>query len=277
MVNQQQQATTVEKPAAPAIGTPEYDAAMIQKFEESGVKTTAGDAPAPVARPDNIPEKFWDAEKGVANVDAMAAAYAELEQKQSKPAATAEDKAATDKAAADDEATKAAAKAVEAAGLNMDALSAEYAEAGVLSDTAYESLEKAGIPRAMVDRYIAGQAALQEAADKEGYDIVGGREQFNTIATWAAANLPATEVAELNKAMASSPSIMKLAVQSLLSKYEAAVGKAPALIGGTPPVNVGAGYESRAQMTADMKNPLYQTDPAYRAKVEARVAVTTAF
>lgn len=39
---------------------------------------------APV-RPDNVPEKFWNAETGTVNTEALLASYTELEKTRSKP------------------------------------------------------------------------------------------------------------------------------------------------------------------------------------------------
>jgi hypothetical protein len=37
------------------------------------------------------------------------------------------------------------------------------------------------------------------------------------------------------------------------------------------------GYASQAEMVRDMRDPKYNTDPAFRAKVEQKLSVTTAF
>ena len=92
-------------------------------------------------RPEWLPEKFKTPED-------MAKAYAELEKAKSKGEAP-DDK---DK---DTDAT--AEKAVDEAGLDMDALSKEYAESGELSKESLEALSKVGITEDMVQSYITGQ------------------------------------------------------------------------------------------------------------------------
>lgn len=90
------QDTTQQQQGAPAKlvpGTQEYDAAMIAKFENRGVLANANaddkltqelTGQQPKQRPDNVPEKFWDAEKGEVRVDALAKSYDELQKLQSK-------------------------------------------------------------------------------------------------------------------------------------------------------------------------------------------------
>lgn len=100
-----------QTPTPPVPGSPEYDAAMIAVAEKSGSRIRYGDAtrgvsveistpeaapadaqvenpPAPAAkkeRPANVPEKFWNAETGEVNTEALLASYAEAERAISKP------------------------------------------------------------------------------------------------------------------------------------------------------------------------------------------------
>jgi hypothetical protein len=64
-----------------------------------------------------------------------------------------------------------------------------------------------------------------------------------------------------------------IAIGQLKAKYEAAHGKDPAnfVSGKTPAADVDT-YGSWAEVTVDMSNPLYKRDPAFRAKVEAKMA-----
>jgi hypothetical protein len=75
-----------------------------------------------------------------------------------------------------------------------------------------------------------------------------------------------------NKAMESgSVDQAKLAVAGLGVKFSAAVGSEPNLEGGRVTSAPGDVYESMAQVTADMKDPKYTNDSAYRAKVQAKL------
>lgn len=243
------------------------------------------DAPAVSDRPENVPEKFWNAETKSVNTEALLSSYAELERRQSqapKAAAPAAEvpAAETPAAAAPPEGTEAppngqeqeARDAAAAAGVDYDALNTKFHANGSLEDADYETLEKAGIPRALVDSYIAGQEALAERARAELLAPVGGDEGYTKMVEWAQANLPAAEIAAYDAIVdGDNPAATKLAIEGLHAKYKASSTSEPKLVTGTPTPSLDA-YASLEEMKADMRDPRYKKDPAYRARVEAKLA-----
>jgi Phage T7 capsid assembly protein len=258
-----------------------HDAAMVAKVDSSdaAIKATVqGTHEAPVtppvdgakpARPEHVPEKFWNAEKGTVDTDALLKSYTELEK----------GKAPADEKPPEGE-TDPAAEAVKAAQLDMGTLSEEFAQAGKLSDASYAALEKAGIPKATVDQYIAGQQALAGARDAEGFALAGGQEQYGKMVQWALANLSEAEQSAFDTAVVGSPASMNQAITALKSKYEAANGSDPKLLGGQQGGGGSEGdtpFASRAEVTVAMRDPRYSRDPAYRAVVERRVGLMDNF
>lgn len=253
----------------PAPGTPEYDAAMAAKYDAA--TGSAPQAEAPV-RPEHVPEKFWNAETGAIDTAAWAKSYTELEQKQSqgKPVEAATEGAAPAEAAA--------TEALESKGLNIADFSTEFAQAGNLSEASYQKLEAAGIPKPMVDAYIAGQQALANQVRAQGLEAAGGEEQFNAMAAWAKNGLTAGELQAYNDAVTTGTvDQAKLAISGLRARYEAANGREPNLLGGANAAGGQAGFGSRAEMVKAMSDPRYQKDEAYRKSVENKLAVTTAW
>ncbi|RTL93872.1 hypothetical protein EJV44_15490 [Ancylobacter aquaticus] len=156
--------------------------------------------------------------------------------------------------------------------MDYDALNAKFAANGSLEDGDYETLEKAGIPRALVDSYIAGQQALADTQRAELLAPVGGDTGYASMVEWAAANLPAAEVAAYDAIVdGDNPAATKLAVEGLYAKYKAASTSEPKLINGAARA-VADVYASLEEMKTDMRNPLYKKDPAFRARVEAKLA-----
>jgi hypothetical protein len=199
-----------------------------------------------------------------------------LEQKQSqgKPAEAAAAQTATDVSTPPAD----AAEALESKGLNLSDFSTEFAQAGALSEASYQKLEAAGIPKPMVDAYIAGQQALATQVRAQGLEAAGGEEQFNAMAAWARNGLTPGELQAYNDAVTSGTvDQAKLAITGLRARYEAANGREPQLLGGNNSNGGQAGYGSRAEMVEAMKDPRYGRDEAYRKSVEAKLAVTTAF
>ncbi len=232
-------------------------------------KYDAANAPPgsePPARPAWLPEKFKTPED-------MVKSYAELEQKLSKAPAPAPATQATPPAAA-----PAGDPATPPAGVpqaDFDAASAEFAEKGELSPETYAKLAAKGLTQEVVDSYIEGRKAVAARYDAAAFQVAGGEEQYRNMVTWAGNNLSPAEAAAYNAAVASgNEAAMRLAVEGLKARFTSAN---PSLLGGHGAAPANNGYESREQMVADMQNPLYAKDPAFRAKVEARVAATTAF
>ena len=207
-------------------------------------------------RPEWLPEKFKTPED-------MAKAYAELEKAKSKGEAP------------DDKDTDATAeKAVDEAGLDMDALSKEYAESGELSKGSLEALSKVGITEDMVQSYITGQEAQAAAAQKELLEPIGGDiEAYNKLTAWAGDNLSDAEVDEFNSVLETgNSSAVKMAIRDLSAKYESVNGTEPGRqLSGKPNISGAAVYESTADLMKDMQNPEYAKNPAFRAKVAAKL------
>jgi hypothetical protein len=265
-------------------GTQEYDDAMVAKYDAS----TGVEVAEVAEKPDHVPEKFWDKEKGELRTEALLKSYSELEKGRSKAVTSAASSTATaeesiaeaEKAAPPADMLSEAKEVVETAGLNFDSMSDEFRANGELSAATYDALAAKGIPNAMVNSYIAGQRAVATQWDNAGYEVAGGKEQFDKMATWAATAMSAQEARELNAAFSGTDTNvdrMRLAVGGLRAKYEAANGRTPALLSGVPSSTNGQGYESKAQMTEDMKNPKYAKDPAFRAMVTRKLSTTTVF
>jgi len=254
--------TVVIQSTPPA--TPEdHDQKMIDKVDAASNPPVEGtEGTPPEDRPQWLPEKFKSPED-------MAKAYSELEAKlgQAKPA----DPPAADPAAtppADPEA------ALADKGLDLQDFSNEFAQSGELSAESYEKLGKAGYSRQIVDQYIEGQRAVAARFETDIMTEVGGAEKYTEITSWAKANLTPTEIAAYNAAVSSGNADQaKLAALGLGAKFEKANGSDPKrLLGGQSAGTTGDVFESMAQVTAAMKDPLYKADPAFRAKVQAKLA-----
>lgn len=153
----------------------------------------------------------------------------------------------------------------------MDFANQEYAANQKLSDNAYAALASQGVSKEMVDAYIAGQQATQQAQLAETFAVVGGKEQFQTMTAWASNNLSDAEIDEFNAAVA-KPETRKLAMLALQGKYVAANGAAPTTLvtgGSSPAANA---FASKAEMVAAMQDPRYAKDPAYRDAVAKKLA-----
>lgn len=225
----------------------------------------------------------------------LEAAYRELERKQSQPAPKAEGeapKAASEKpsdlkmgeqpdTSKDAEAEAAEAKP-EAATTQLDfaALGTEFAENGALSEATYETLNKQGIGKDVVDLHIAGLQAIQTLNGQKVYEAAGGKDAFESLVKWGTTNLNPAEHTAFNNAiniaiLQGDPTAASLLIQGIKAKMG---GGEPNYVQTENRLAEGVqGYASRAEMSADMSRPEYSRDPAFVAHVQKRLAATSAF
>jgi hypothetical protein len=232
------------------------------------------DPPAPAQKAS--PEEPLIAGKFRTQAD-LEKAYKELEAKLGTAKAPESDDSDTSKAPAEPSAKK--EEPVMVAGLPADKFFKEYADTGKLSEASYKELSDKGIPKSLVDAYIAGQQSISKQTQdfndqtvKGLIDSVGGQESFTQMSQWAGTAYTDAEKADYQAAVDSGNlAAAKAALLSLKLRYEAAFGTRPgSTIEGTAPT-APAGFRSKAEMVAAMKDPRYQNDPAYRRDVEMKV------
>lgn len=226
-------------------------------LEEQAAEMDAGiEEQSDADRPEWLPEKFGSPED-------LAKAYSELEARFSSNDPQVDEGVDEDAARED----------LEQAGVDYDALSQEFWDNGDLSAESYDMLEQAGIPREIVDSYIESQIGAVESQRSSIMNEVGGEEGYQELTSWAADNLDDAEIDYFNRMMDSNDfNAIRMSVRSIAARREASEGIEPtrnlsgSLSGGT-----GGSYDSVQQLMSDMQNPSYESDPAFRAKVEAKL------
>lgn len=213
-------------------------------------------------RPEWLDEKFD-------NPEDMAKAYKELQKKMSEPKA---DKKAAKKSVEEPAGAEVTTGAIESA-------RNEFSESGELSDSTFDALEAAGLPRAFVEQYIAGQEAMsiQQAASIQ--ESIGGAGNYEAMAEWASENMADGDLDAFN-AIVEGPSVeqARITVKGMYAQFQAAGGKGPALVQGSTSGDSGVKpFGSTAQVTEAMRDPRYASDPAYRENVEKRMSVSSIF
>ncbi len=229
---------------------------------EAAAAATAA-AAAAEARPAWLPEKFKTAED-------MAASYAELEKKQSKPAGTSttvDNDLLIDTTEPKPDAVK---------GIDIAALEKEYNDNDGLTDATYETLKKSGLSRDDADSIIEGRLAQGMKIRDDMATIVGGEEQLQQTLVWAKANADKSELEAYNAAVTSKDTgRIKLALRGLHAGFAAEHGITPQLVDGEGAGRKTAiGFESVDDMTTAMADPRYKASPTYRAEIAARIAAS---
>ena len=231
-----------------------------QSAIEMGILDENGQEPvaeSTESRPEWLPEKFNSAED-------MAKAYAELESKQSAPAKEAPAEEATEEMARE---------AVSEAGVDFDALSAEYFQNEGLTEDSYGKLAEAGIPREIVDQFIAGQEAAAAQQRDTILSEIGGQSTYDEMTSWAADNFSEAEIDAFNDTVeGGNAAAVRMAVAGLKARFEADRGVEPTRMVGGEASTGGDNYRSVAELMTDMQDARYHNDPAFRADVERKLA-----
>lgn len=239
-----------------------------QKLVAAGqrVRTTDDDSTKPtVTKPEGVPDKFWNAETGQVNTEALLKSYTELE---SKLGGQKQEETATETKQEDP-----AEKTETAPAAGFETFYQEFSQNGKLSEDSYKALaEKHGIPKEVVDAYIEGQTLRATYGEDQVLASVGGKETFSVMSQWAAANLSEKELNAFNAQVTHSVESAGMAVQWLKSKYEAANGKAPQLLQGRPASGAADGFATKSDMMAAMRDKRYGSDPDYTREVAQKMA-----
>ena len=294
------EAKTLEQIEAPAElkqmvdpASPRQAAILDQFLNDLGIPD-GSPAPAPeeeAAKGEKLLGKFESPEQ-------LAKAYQELERKlgqKAEQAAPPEAPAATPEAYTQERGVEVygetVATAIEAAEINPFEMAAKL-EAGEDVATYVDALvEKGGLPRSLVETYLAGvkpQAPAAAAAEAVSLNdnpeavnalrqSVGGDAAFEQLSRWAAVNLSETEKADYQAAVDSGN---VLAAQWALRAMQAratGIKAEPDFLGGgaqtSEPADV---YESRSDWQKERYakdengNELYARDESYQRRVDAK-------
>jgi len=160
-------------------------------------------------------------------------------------------------------------------------VNARFLEKGSFSEEdveALSSMDSKDLVNAYLNYFQSANAAQQAAAvtNQQLVDIkatVGGDDAYNSMVGWAAQNLSEQEIADFNSVTSSnSAGAIRFAVEALNNRYRASEGYEAPLISGKKAAPKTKGYRSHAELSRDISDPRYQTDPAFRADVEAKLS-----
>ena len=151
----------------------------------------------------------------------------------------------------------------------------EYSKDGKLTETSQGELAKLGLDRQVVDAYIDGQTALADHRSNSIMATVGGKEQYSEMIDWASKNLSPEEVRAFNSTIDTGTlEQAQLAIAGVQSKYKSNNAEPNLFSGNNADSNVG--YRSVGEMLADINDPRYSTDSAFRQDVEQKVKLSNA-
>ncbi len=106
----------------------------------------------------------------------------------------------------------------------------------------------------------------------KAYSITQGEQQYKSMTDWVANNLTQEEINSFNQGVSSDDNTALFTIRGMYARYNAENREPKLSLGETSQSSVGDRYESIAQLKEDMKNPMYDKDPAFRKKVETKLS-----
>ena len=128
---------------------------------------------------------------------------------------------------------------------------------------------QADLPKASQEAEVAD---ISTAMVNEVKNAAGGETAYNNMVQWAGENLPQTSIEAFDSIVNSgSVEAIKLAVSGLKAQYENSNGYEGTMLTGKAPTNTKDVYRSQAELVAAMSDRRYDSDPAYRQDVIAKL------
>ena len=113
---------------------------------------------------------------------------------------------------------------------------------------------------------------LSESQVNQVQNAAGGEANYNAVVDWAAQNLSESAIDAFDSVVDSgNPAAINIAFQGLQAEYNEANGYEGRMLQGKPASSTGDVFRSQAELVAAMGDPRYDTDPAYRADVVAKL------
>ena len=188
-----------------------------------------------------------------------------------------ESKVVEDTIKATKESTEEAAKTLSEKGIDYGALTTEYEEKGALSEDTYKKLADAGYPKAVVDTYIRGVEAANEAFVNSVYTVAGGKAEYDKLSNYIQSKGKDAVEGFNDALMNGSLSTVKMLINGFKAEMTLRNGtqKASVLGSGSPAGT--SGFANEADMDKAMDDPRYGVDEEYTKQVTKRLSKSKFF
>ena len=252
----------VSGPEAP--DQPIYEGSQPNEQEVSPQGQTEQTSQQPAS---SVPDKFIT-QDGTVDVEALAQSYMELERMRSGMPSEGDPMSEESQLSQGEEGELLSSD-------ELQGFTDQVLQDGNLSDDTYADLESRGLPRELVEAYVEGQKALADQQRNQLLGIVGGQDNYDQLTEWASQNLSESEIDAYDAAMESGDqNAIMMNIQGLYARYQQSEGRPNLIAGEVGSIGASSGFRSWAEVTTAMKDSRYQNDPAYRADVTNRLAVS---
>jgi len=157
-----------------------------------------------------------------------------------------------------------------------DMISKHINDEGGLSDEDFGKLEAQGLDKEHFLMMADAQKTIMLKNNDVLYSFVGGKENYDSLKSFAAEHLSEQDIQGYNAAMASgNMKLAEMAVLGLNAMAERERGRAPQerlTSDGSSSGTAEGAYESQSALIKDMNSRQYRIDPSFKATVDARRA-----
>ena len=163
-------------------------------------------------------------------------------------------------------------------GVDFAGLENEYMNNGGLSQQSYETLDKAGYPKAVVDGMLAGWEAASTRFVNDVHALAGGQEEFARIQQFVSSQNQ--DVINAFNATLDSENLtqIRMTLEGIKGQMVKQYGtQRPSIVGNAAPSVDRSGYESTDEMVKDMSDPRYQKDAKFTREVYRKVKYSKLF
>lgn len=188
-----------------------------------------------------------------------------------------ESKVVEDTIKATKESVEEATKTLSEKGIDYGALTTEYEEKGALSEDTYKKLADAGYPKAVVDTYIRGIEAANEAFVNSVYTVAGGKAEYDKLSNYIQSKGKDAVEGFNDALMNGSLSTVKMLINGFKAEMTLRNGTQKAsVLGSGSPVGT-SGFANEADMDKAMDDPRYGVDEEYTKQVTKRLSKSKFF
>lgn len=258
-----------------AEGSDAYNQQMADRYQTQGEAQTDPIEELPVnPMPEGGYDKFYNKDTGSYDWENHAKELAyRLQQQQPNQDQNANDQQ-TDQTTESEQAE--VNNIITQAGLSPDVLRNQLEQAGDLTDEQFAALERVGIPRDIAETYVDNLNYRREATLNEALDYIGGEQAWRDMVDWGLQNLEQSEIDTYNNLLATNDwRIAADAIRVRMGDLAPNRTPEPQLVSGQTQNGSTFGYRSKSEMIADMSNPEYQANPAFRQEVARKMQSAT--
>ena len=188
-----------------------------------------------------------------------------------------ESKVVEDTIKATKESVEEATKTLSEKGIDYGALTTEYEEKGALSEDTYKKLADAGYPKAVVDTYIRGIEAANEAFVNSVYTVAGGKAEYDKLSNYIQSKGKDAVEGFNDALMNGSLSTVKMLINGFKAEMTLRNGTQKASVLGSGSPTGTSGFANEADMDKAMDDPRYGVDEEYTKQVTKRLSKSKFF